>query len=207
MKILFILLAASFLALSCQTTSSKIETPTIDKTVENVVRVESNSGISAIRIIDFQNYTFPWTKTFGGKEKSFSLKNGTSKLADGRSLRLKSLSYVNVADDDEEQALVNVSIDVGNATYEMLYVFALENGKPKLLESFEFGENNIYFGTAFAAHGELIIETYRQTANDAECCPSVFEISYYKWQKDKFILQDEPQKIPNKYVERLKRKI
>jgi hypothetical protein len=88
----------------------------------------------------------------------------------------------------------------------MLYVYEIENKKPKLMESFEFGENNISFGTAFVAHGELIIETYHQLSGDAECCPSIMEISYYSWQKDKFVLQGEPHKIPNGYVERTKRK-
>ena len=119
---------------------------------------------------------------------------------------MKSLSYINVVDDYDEQALVNVKIDDGNATYEMLYVFAIEHNKPKLIESFEFGDNNISFGTAFDAHGELVIETYHQLSGDAECCPRIVEISYYKWQKNKFVLQGEIQKISNGYVDRLKKK-
>ena len=102
------------------------------------------------------------------------------------------------------KALIVIKIDDGNATYEMLYVYEIENKKPKLMESFEFGEDNIYFGTAFEAHGELVIETYHQLSHDAECCPSVIEITYYEWQKDKFVLQGKPQKVPNGYVARVK---
>lgn len=84
----------------------------------------------------------------------------------------------------------------------MLYVYEIDDNKTNLLESFEFGKDNIYFRTAFIAHGELVIETAVQTSSDAECCPSIIEISRYKWQKDKFIKRGESQKIPNQYTKR-----
>ncbi len=130
------------------------------------------------------------------------MKNGISTLSDERRVSLQSLLFTS----NEDKALVVIKIADGNATYEMLYVYEIENKQPKLLESFEFGENNIFFGTAFEAHGELVIETYHQLSGDAECCPSVIEIAYYEWQKDKFILQGEPQKVSNGYVERMKKK-
>ncbi|CAN5639688.1 hypothetical protein BH20ACI4_BH20ACI4_27230 [soil metagenome] len=206
MKSLVVLILGFIFIVSCQPISSKTEQNAEKRVIENSTEDNSVSEFSSIRKIDFQNFTFPWTKTFGGKEKSFILKNGIAEFADGRKLSLKSLSYIDIAEDYDEQALVNVKIDDGNATYEMLYIFAIENEKPKLLESFEFGKENNYFGTAFDAHGELVIETYIQTNDDAECCPSIIEISYYKWQKDKFVLQGEPQKVPNGYVERAKKK-
>lgn len=206
MKYIFVFITM-FFVVSCQTTSSKTKSNSEKQISANSLTKNENQEIASIREIDFQNFTFPWTKTFGGKQEFFTLKKGISKMEDGRKLSLKSLSYIDVIDDFDEQALININIDDGNATYEILYIFAVENSKPKLLESFEFGKNNIFFGTAFAAHGELIIETYRQTANDAECCPSIIEISYYKWQKNILVLQGEPQKIPNGYVERNKRKM
>lgn len=205
MKIFIIFLAATFLSLSCQTASSKVDSPPANQAANNSAVMENSSEVSSIRKIDFQNFTFPWTKKFGYGEKNFALKNGAADLSDERKVTLNSLAYVDVADDYDEQALVILKIDDGNATYKMLYVFAIENGKPKLLQSFEFGENNVFLGTAFEAHGELVIETYNQLSGDAECCPSVIEISYYKWQKDKFVLQGEPQKVPNGYVERIKK--
>ncbi len=202
-----IFLTALLFVVSCQTTtSSNVEIVSEEQINDNSSTETYNRVNSSIRKIDFQNFTFPWTKTFSELEKTFTLKNGFSNLTDDRKLSFASLLYIDVADNYDEQALVNVKIDDGNATYVMLYVFAIENNKPKLLESFEFGKDNVYFGIAFAAHDELIIETYHQLAADAECCPSIIEISYYKWQKDKFILQGEPQKLPNGYVERTKRK-
>jgi hypothetical protein len=202
MKVIITFLTAILLFVSCQTTSSKVEEVSTKQTNNNSPLKENSTNFSSIREVDFQNFTFPWTKKFGYGEKSFSLKNGISELSDNRKLSLESLSYI----DDNEQALIVIKIDDGNATYQMLYVYEIENSRAKLLESFEFGENNISFGTSFVAHDELVIETYHQVSGDAECCPSIIEISYYKWQKDKFVLQGEPQKIPNGYVERLKKK-
>lgn len=205
MKSFVILMIAFVLVVSCQNSSSKAKTHAENQTSENS-NIEKSERSTSIRKIDFQNFTFPWTKTFGRKEKNFTLKNGFAELPDQRKLSFKSLLYIDARDDYDEQALITVIIGDGNATYEMLYFFAIENNKPKLLESFEFGENNISFGTAFVAHGELVIETYHQLSDDPECCPSVIEIAYYKWQKGKFVLQGDPQKIPNGYVERAKKK-
>ncbi|HXG84399.1 MAG TPA: hypothetical protein VNI84_10260 [Pyrinomonadaceae bacterium] len=205
MKFFVIIFTTIFLFIGCQTTSLKNETVVDEQSDDYSAPIENKTEISSIRKIDFQNFTFSWTKKFGYGEKTFNLKSGKANLSDERKLSLESITYVDVAGEYDEQALVNVKIDDGNATYQMLYVYAVENNKPKLLESFEFGENNTSFGTAFVAHGELIIETYKQQSSDAECCPSVIEISYYKWQKDKFILQNEPQKVPNGYVERVKK--
>lgn len=204
MKFVALFLAAIFPVVGCQQAPSNVGVVCVKPTAKSAIQ-QNNSESSSICSIDFQNFTFPWTKTFGYGEKSFALKNGTTNLSDERKLSLNSLSYVDVADDYDDQALVVVKIDDGNATYEMLYVYALENSKPKLLESFEFGENNVFFRTAYDAHGELIIERSVQKSEDAECCPSIIEISYYKWQKNKFVQQGESQKVANGYVERLKK--
>jgi hypothetical protein len=159
--------------------------------------------------IDFRNFTFPWTKSFGNGEtkKSFTLKNGRLKLAREFELSIASINYGNVSDDyDNDQALILIKIDDGNATYQMLYVYAFKDNKAKLLQNFEFGENNIYYGTSFIAHSELVIGRYIQKSGDSECCPSVFELSFYRWQNNKFILQGESQTITNNYVERVKKK-
>ncbi len=205
MRIIFIFLIAILFNTNCQTTSSRIDVVKAEQVIENSIKENSVESVS-IRKIDFQNFTFPWTKTFGYGEKTFSLKHGTSQLSDSRKLSLKSLSYISVADEYDEQALINVKIDDGNATYSMLYIFAIEKDKPKLLESFEFGETTVSLITAFDAHGELVIETFDHESGDAECCPSIIEISHYSWQKDKFVLQGEPQKIANGYLERIRKK-
>lgn len=174
----------------------------------------SNSRIiknkrNSIFDVDFRNFTFPWTKNFGKGEtkKFFSLKNGRLKLSKEYELSIESINYASIADNYEnDEALILIKIDDGNATYQMLYVYAFENSKTKLLGAFEFGDNNIYYGTSFVAHSELVIGRYIQKRGDAECCPSILELSYYRWQNGKFVLQSEPQKFTNDYVERIKKK-
>lgn len=208
MKFTIIFLAVFSFVCGCQTISSKMETTNEKQFADNAETKMSGTKYSSIRQVDFQNFTFPKTKNAVSEEESFTLKNGTFERDRNEESTLHSISYVNVTEDEGEEALVSVATANTSASYETLYVFAVENNKPKLLESFTFGDGfNTHFGTAFAAHGELIIETYLQTAQDAECCPSVIEISYYKWQKDKFVLQGEPQKVVNEYVERTKKKL
>lgn len=206
MRFIVVIFTAVFLLTSCQSNSSKVEVLSNKQTANLSTTAEIEADLSSIRKVNFQNFTFPWTKTFGFGEKTFTLKNGTTDLADERKLTLENVTYVFVADEYDEQALVNVNVGDGNATYQMLFVYAIENGNPKLLESFEFSEEtNNSLRAAFDAHGELIIEIYNKQMSDAECCPSIIEISYYKWQKGKFVLQGEPQRVPNGYVERVKK--
>lgn len=207
MKIVAILLAAILLMSSCQKISSKEAVSTTHFNEKSNLK-EYGLKISSIREVNFYNFTFPWTKKFGYGEKTFILKNGISDLSDNkksdtRKLSLESLSYT--ANDD--RVLIVIRIDDGNATYQMLYVYEVENNAPKLLESFEFGENGVLFGSAYEAHGELVIGTYNYNGGEAECCPSIIEISYYRWEKDKFVKQGESQKLPNGYVERTKKKV
>ena len=84
MKIFIIFLAAIFLSLSCQTASSKVSAPIANQTANNSAVIENSSEVSSIRKIDFQNFTFSWTKKFGSGEKTFALKNGVVDLPDER---------------------------------------------------------------------------------------------------------------------------
>lgn len=166
---------------------------------------DGKSGKSEIRALDFRNFDFSSYPLFE-KNKSVVLKNGRSTLANGFEILLTGVFYTDIADEDDDEALVILEIGDGNATHHVLLVFTLSNKKPKLLANFRFGDDNRNFATAFGAHGELIIETYNQLAGDAECCPSVIEISNYKWTNGKFSLQGKPQTTLNSYVERLKKK-
>ncbi len=200
MKIYFVLVITVFLA-SCQ---SFISAQSVSS---STIKIKKPASIFDI---DFRSFTFPWTKNFGKDEtkKFFTLKNGRLKIAKDYELSIESINYKDVADEyDGDEALVLIKINDGNATYQMLFVYTFENSKAKLLENFEFGENNIFYGTSFVAHSELVIGRYIQKGGDAECCPSLLELSFYRWQNDKFILQSEPQKIPNDYVERAKKKM
>ena len=177
--------------------------PSVSPTLNLSPTPEPNSD-SPIRKIDFRNFTYSWTKTFGNFGETFTLANGEKKLETVGLLTLKSVVYGDLVD-GEDEAIITIWIEDDNATSEMLFVYKMEGDKSKILQSFEFSEDT-HLATAFVAHGELVITTYNQLSGDSECCPSIVEISHYRWQKDKFVIQGESQKIPNDYVIRLKSK-
>ena len=92
MKYIIFLITVLFVV-SCQYISSKTETVSTEQIAVNSSVNYDDNKISAIRKIDFQNFTYSWTKTFGDKEKSFTLKNGISILADERRLSLQTVSF------------------------------------------------------------------------------------------------------------------
>lgn len=201
MKIILCFILFIFLV-GCQTDSSK-QSDVSNKDSENINLSKEKQEESSIRKIDFRNFTYLWTEKIRGEGKHFTLKDGEFEAKEDGLIKLKSIVY---DDSIRDQAIITIWVEEGNATSEILYIYAWENLEPKLLQSFEFpaGEN-ISLATAFVAHGELIIETFNQITGDAECCPSVVEISYYKWQEDRFVIQGKPQKISNGYVERLEK--
>lgn len=202
MRIYIFLFVVAFL-IGCQTQAQNASNVT-NQIAENKSTPKIVAKEKSIYDVDFRNFTFPLKNSLVDNQKSITLVNGEKDFGDGLVLSLESVSYFNEYEDF--QALVTIHIDDGNANDEILYVFAWENNKPKLLQTFEFSDGeNISLASAFVAHGELVIETYKQLSGDSECCPSIIEISYYKWQKNKFALQGEPQKVPNGYVERIKR--
>jgi len=176
--------------------------PSVSPTLDLSPTPEPNSD-SPIRKIDFRNFTYTWTKTFGDVGKTFTLADGEKKLEDDRLLTLKSVVYGDLVERGE--AIITIWVEDDNATSEMLFVYKMEGDKSKMIQSFEFSEDT-HLATAFVAHGELVITTYNQLSGDSECCPSIVEISHYRWQKDKFVIQSESQKIPNDYVTRVKGK-
>lgn len=170
------------------------------KEIKNQVIIKKpNRKYDSILDVDFKNFTFPWTEKIKGKKDSYTLKNGKFSEEEGRSLNLEVVSY----DDSDSQALVTTRIADGNTYYHILYIYQFDNNKLKLLQTFNFDSDDS-FGTAYVAHGELIIEAYNIISGDGQCCPSIIERRHYEQKDEKFNLV-ETQKIHNNYVERLKR--
>jgi hypothetical protein len=127
MRALFCLFVSAILS-SCQ-----IQAPNASKlSAEEVQTPPSGSEkpaiISSIRKVDFRNFTYPWTKAYGFGEKTFTLREGEKSLPDERKLLIESVSYNDLADDFEsEEAIIIIRVEDGNATSEMLFVFAMED--------------------------------------------------------------------------------
>ena len=93
--------------------------------------VYSQQSGASIRSIDFPNFTYPGS-TYGEyetpyPEESFTLRNG--KYGDWRSgMMLSKTLYGDVTGDGKEEAiLVFVQQTDGNAAYNSVYVYTLEN--------------------------------------------------------------------------------
>src|SRR5262249_54790921 len=117
----------------------------------------SPSPSQPIRSIDFNDVAFPnYPDYIGdrGKKKYITLKPGDG----GPAL----LNYGDVTGDGIEDAMMMLGIETrGSAIPEIVYIFTLQNSKPKLLWSFETGDRaDGGFRNAYADHGELIVELF-----------------------------------------------
>jgi hypothetical protein len=156
-----------------------------------------------IRLIDFNYVAFPNYPVYIGdrvKKKYVTLKPGDG----GPAL----LNYGDVTGDGAEEAMMMLGIETrGSAIPEIVYIFTLQNTRPKLLWSFETGDRaDGGFRNAYADHGELVVELYGKNRvigsnlyldDEAACCPSSFTRARYRWDGIKFQLAGTPEVLPN----------
>jgi len=168
--------------------------------------------VNSIREIDFANFTYPGS-TFEGEyqdaypEEVFTIHNG--KYGDWRDgLTLTSVSYGDVTGDSREEAIVNFSEDTdGSAAQNCVYIFTLEDRKPKLLWAFESGDRSEGgLRRVYAKRGELVVELFGKEATVGHtssseftgmCCPKSFTRSRYRWIDGEFQEQDDIEVLPN----------
>lgn len=150
-----------------------------------------------IRLVDFANFTYP-----AGPDAS---PGDTLTLSGGRfagddkhdPARLAYLNYGDVTGDGAEEALVVLSIGSrGSAIPYVLYIYALEKERPKLLWAFETGDRGDGgLRQAYAEDGGLVVELYgdaKVVGKDfygdgiGVCCPRVFTRARYRWQRKGF---------------------
>jgi hypothetical protein len=95
----------------------------------------------------------------------------------------------------------------GSAIPEIVYIFTLATGRPKLLWSFETGDRaDGGFRNVYADRGELVIELYGKDriigsnlyrGEEGLCCPSSFTRARYEWRGNRFHLKGTPEVLPN----------
>ncbi len=99
---------------------------------------------SPVRKVDFKNFTYPWTEDLSSKfEKTFTLKNGERPYEPHGSMgiSLDKIEYVDVTNDTVDEAILTISLQTGgSAMPNIIYIYSLENEKPKLLWSFDTGD-------------------------------------------------------------------
>jgi hypothetical protein len=193
------------LTLSCShaQVASPSATKPITSPTANAETTPAPRASQPIRSIDFNNVAFPHYPVYvgdRGKKKYVTLKPGDG----GPAL----VNFGDVTGEGTEEAMMMLGIETrGSAIPEIVYIFTLENARPKLLWSFETGDRaDGGFRNAYVDHGELVVELYGKNRvvgnnlyldDEAACCPSSFTRARYRWDGTKFQLTGTPEVLPN----------
>src|SRR6266404_4221098 len=198
-------LAIALLSLSCSRTqinsspsrqlSAVSPAPTAEPT-------PSPTPTQAIRSIDFNNVAFPHYPEYTNRAKKYV----TLKPGDGGPAML---NYGDVTGDGIEEAMMMLGIESnGSAIPEIVYIFGLENGKAKVLWSFQTGDRaDGGLRQVYADGGNLVVELYGRGkiigtdlyADDGtrvqQPYPYIVTGTRYRWLKNHFQLIGKPEEF------------
>jgi len=187
-------LAAVLVALSCSTSARRNDLAALQNGPTSApVAGSAPTPVSPIRAVDFDNISYPnfpdYSDPNGRIKKYITLKPGEG----GPNF----LNYGDITGDGLEEAMVALGIDNhGSAIPYYVYIFGVENGKPKLLWDFETGDRadgglrNVY-----ADKAGLVIELFGKDrvigeqlyrGEEGLCCPSSFTRTRYRWTGQRF---------------------
>jgi hypothetical protein len=163
---------------------------------------------SAIRRIDFNNFTYPKLPTGKCSMNEVRLTNGrydapesiAGKIpsVDCWSVVLGLVTYGDVTGDGEEEAIIELYAERGGTeASEDVYVYTVQEGNPVLLWKFETGDRADGGPRRIAAeNGELVIELFGVgtaigkklygTEDVGACCPKHFTRTRYRWVGNQF---------------------
>jgi hypothetical protein len=139
--------------------TTKTETTNTDKK-----ETATNENDSPIKKIDFKNFSYPLA--FDAKiekEKFLILKDGKSeKTEEANGAELGDVQYADLTGDKIEEAIINLGVmGEKDAKSNMVYVYTLENEKPKLLWNFETkGGEKVGLKEIKADNGKLMVEMF-----------------------------------------------
>ena len=207
-----LVLAMTFVFSGCQRSGAQSialpapPTPSISPALAPTPTANSDSSI---RKIDFKNFTYHSIGNRGVGD-IFTLKNGQKEqTATEDGATLSKIEFGDVTNDNREEALISIlPVMDGNCQCEMVFVYTLANGQPKLLWSFdtwdkaEGGLKRVY-----AENGRLTVETFgdNKFENDkwefsfpqkgagGYCCPTAYTKIRFGWNGEKFIAEGLPE--------------
>jgi len=162
----------------------------------------SPTPTQAIRSIDFNNVAFPHYPEYTNRAKKYV----TLKPGDGGPAML---NYGDVTGDGIEEAMMMLGIESnGSAIPEIVYIFGLENGKAKVLWSFQTGDRaDGGLRQVYADGGNLVVELYGRGkiigtdlyADDGtraqQPYPYIVTRTRYRWLKNHFQLIGKPEEF------------
>lgn len=178
------------------------ETPedtTSGETAETTETAE-NGGDSPIKKVDFKNFEYPLKKVEGEKEdKTLALKDGKlEKTEKSAGATVGEIQYAELTGDQMDEAIVNLAVEGEKEKTNLVYVYTLENEKPKLLWSFDAGN----LKAISSEKGVLLVEIF----GDAKFNKGSFEITAakeedkkkytktgLKWNGKEFVVEGEPE--------------
>jgi hypothetical protein len=168
----------------------------------------SSAPNSAIRSVDFANFTYPVEDVVGGM-KSITLHQGRYEGDNHRDpINLAYRAYCDVTGDGMEEAIIVLEVSVkGTAIPHIAYIYGLRNDNPQLLWTFETGDRGDGgLRQIGAENGELIIELYGKDkligkdlygGEGGACCPKFFTRARYEWLGDHFQQKGTEETLPN----------
>ncbi len=195
---------------ACTTGRSNHQSPAVRRSSSPISRLEAleRQAVSnqSIRSVDFANFTFPWLADIGDPSKTFTLRSGELKpthdkngMVEEMGITLQSITYGDVTGDEGEEGIAVLGIVTGgSAIPHIAYVYALEDGKPRLLWAFSTGDRaEGGLRRVYADKSELVIERYSPVNSKGDCCPTLFTRVRYKWQDKQFKQASQEEALPN----------
>lgn len=173
------------------------------------------SAQKSIRNVDFKNFNYPLSGPLLGHsdlkwlgdprdgyaaEKPIHLVNGedlektSSFVMDGRKysqyegFKIQSVEFANLDGNGSKDAIVVLRyLTGGTQTTHYVYVYSMENGKPKLLAYCHTGDR-AYSGLykVYGKQRELVFELLDPAKNQGDCCSSGIVRTRYVWRNNHF---------------------
>jgi hypothetical protein len=166
----------------------------------------------SIRKVDFKNFTYPlsghllghgrleWLGRGAVKRPPIHLVNGSELTKDSsfmmdrkeytqyEGFTLESVKFGDVIGDGHDEAIVVLHYRTGGTqTTDYVYVYTLQDHKPKLLAYCHTGSRaDSGLDKVYAKDGVLVFELLDPERASGACCSSGVVISRYKWQNGRF---------------------
>ncbi len=197
-KILVLVIVFTFSA--CQKNVAENKTLSSQENVQNLY--------TTVKEVDFKNFTYP-VET--GKDR-FTLKNGETPFDKGEDIlfSLENIEFADLTNDSEDEAIIKILVEYGATSTGLIYVYTLENKKLKNLWSTASGyDAKGGLKRFYSENGELIIELFGNNqfieskgkfefSDEAGVPknlyrPTTFTKFRFKWNGEKFVLEDKPE--------------
>lgn len=163
-----------------------------------------------IKEVDFKNFTYPVETS----KDTFTLINGETPFGDGKDVlfSLENIEFADLTGDTEEEAIIKMLSEYGGTSTGFMYIYTLENQRPKILWSAAAGfDAKGGLKRLYSENGELIVELFGdnqfvESKNKFEFSgaaivpknayrPTKFTKFRFKWNGEQFALENQPEVI------------